>query len=129
MPISIMLKTGYARWLRAAAGVAALAALQACSPQYDPFNPAYDPLVRQGLFQPGHTNHQNLALQVANPGDLVRGSGTTTSDGQQAAAAVQRWRDDKLKKLPAADLAQVSASSSGNNDSSGGSGGGGSGGQ
>jgi type IV pilus biogenesis protein CpaD/CtpE len=121
-----------AKYLRGAAGLAAIAGLAstaACSPQYDPFNPAYDPLVREGLFQPGHTNHQNLALQVANPGDLVRGSGATTSDGQQAAAAVQRWRDDKVKKLPAADLAQVAASSSGSNDSNGSSGGGGSGGQ
>ena len=114
------------KWLRCAAGVAAGAALLAgCSPQYDPLNPAYDPLVREGLFQPGHTNHNNLALQVANPGDLVRGSGTTTSDGQQAAAAIQRWRDDKVKKLPASDLAQVSASSTGSNESGGGGGGGG----
>jgi type IV pilus biogenesis protein CpaD/CtpE len=125
MPISII----HAKYLRGAAVVAALATLQACSPQYNPFNQAYDPLYREGLFKPGHTNHSNLALQVANPGDLVRGTGTTTSDGQQAAAAIQRWRDDKVKKLPASDLAQVSATSSGGNDSSGGSGGGGSGGQ
>jgi hypothetical protein len=125
---------GSAKWLRGVTGVAAFAALlgtAGCGSSYDPFNPANDPLVREGLFQPGHTNHNNLALQVANPGDLVRGSGTTTSDGQQAAAAVQRWRDDKVKKLPAADLAQISASSSGSNDTGGGSGsgGGGSGGQ
>jgi type IV pilus biogenesis protein CpaD/CtpE len=85
--------------------------------------------VREGLFQPGHTNHNNLTLMVANPSDLVRGTGATTSDGQQATAAVERWRNDKVKKLPASDLAQVSASGTGGNDSGGGAGGGGSGGQ
>jgi type IV pilus biogenesis protein CpaD/CtpE len=68
-------------------------------------------------------------LQVANPGDLVRGSGTTGGDGQMAAAAIERMRNDKLKKLPAADLAQVSANNSGDNNSTGSGGGGGGGGQ
>ncbi len=116
---------GSFRWLRLAGAGAVLLGTAACSPQYDPFNPAYDPLVREGMFQPGHTNHNNLTLMVASPSDLVRGTGTTTSDGQQAAAAVERWRNDKVKKLPAADLAQVTASSSGTNDTAGGGGGGG----
>jgi hypothetical protein len=115
--------------LRHAGAIAVLLGTAACSPEYDPFNPAYDPLVREGLFQPGHTNHNNLTLMVANPSDLVRGTGATTSDGQQATAAVERWRNDKVKKLPASDLAQVSASGTGGNDSGGGAGGGGSGGQ
>jgi type IV pilus biogenesis protein CpaD/CtpE len=117
------------KWLRHATGAGAIAVLlgtAACSPQYDPFNPAFDPLVREGLYQPGHTNHNNLTLMVANPSDLVRGTGATTSDGQQATAAIERYRNDKVKKLPQADLAQVS---SGENNTSGGSGGGGAGGQ
>jgi hypothetical protein len=120
------------KWLRGAAGLASVCALlgtAACSGPYDPFNAGYDPLVRDGLFQPGHTNYANLSLQVANPGDLVRGSGTTGADGQMAAAAIERYRNDKLKKLPAADLAQVSANNSGDNNSTGGGGGGGGGGQ
>ncbi len=101
--------------LRAGLGVALLIGLAGC-------DPANDPLVREGLWFPGHTNHQNLALQVANPGDLVRGSGTNGADGQLAAAAVDRLRNDKVKKLPASDLAQVTAGSSGDNNSTGGGG-------
>jgi type IV pilus biogenesis protein CpaD/CtpE len=91
-----------------------LLATASCGPQYDP-------LTREGLWHPSHINHANLTLQVANPGDLVRGTGTTGGDGQMAAAAVDRFRNDKVKKLPDSDIAQISAGSSGgNNTSSGG---------
>jgi type IV pilus biogenesis protein CpaD/CtpE len=112
------------KWLRRVAAFASLALLAGVSACTET-----DPLYRDGLYQPSHTNRQNLTLMVANPTDLVRGSGTTTSDGQQAAAAVERWRNDKVKKLPSSDLAQITANSSGDNNSSGGSGGGGAGGQ
>jgi type IV pilus biogenesis protein CpaD/CtpE len=100
-------------------GITAVLGTAACNPQYDPFNPAYDPLVREGLFQPGHTNHNNLALMVASPADLVRGSGQSGGDGQMAAAAIDRLRTDKVKRLPASDLAQVSAANSGENNQTG----------
>jgi hypothetical protein len=109
-----------ARRAGAAGSLTLLLASTACTGQYAPFNPAYDPLVREGLYQPSHVNRQNLTLQVANPGDLVRGSGTTGGDGQLAAAAVDRLRNDKVKKLPASDIAQVSAGNSGDNNQSGG---------
>jgi hypothetical protein len=88
-----------------------LLAATACGPQYDP-------LTREGLWAPTHINRANLTLQVANPGDLTRGSGTTGGDGQLAAAAVDRLRNDKLKKLPASDISQVSAGNSGDNNTS-----------
>jgi type IV pilus biogenesis protein CpaD/CtpE len=81
--------------------------------------PAYDPLSREGLYYPTHTNHQNLTLMVANPADLVRGTGSASADGQLAAAAVDRLRTDKVKKLPASDIATLSAGTSGDNSSSG----------
>jgi type IV pilus biogenesis protein CpaD/CtpE len=56
-------------------------------------------------------------LQVANPADLVRGTGTTGGDGLMAAAAVDRLRNDKLKKLPASDISTVTAGNSGDNNS------------
>jgi hypothetical protein len=87
--------------------------------------PDVDPLTRQGLFQPDHTNRNNLVLQAANPADLVRGTGVTGADGQLAAAAVERLRADRVKRLPASDIAQVAAGNSGDNNSSGGAGGGG----
>jgi hypothetical protein len=82
------------------------------------YQPAYDPLYRDGLFQPTHVNRANLALMVANPTDLVRGTGRATADGQLAAAAVDRLRNDKVKKLPASDVSAVGATSSGENNAS-----------
>ncbi len=96
--------------LAASASLLGLLGVAACSP-------ATDPLYRDGLWEPTHTNRQNLTLQVANPADLVRGTGTTTADGQIAAAAVDRLRTDKLKKLPASDIAAIAAGNSGDNNS------------
>jgi hypothetical protein len=80
--------------------------------------PAFDPLTREGLWRPSHINRDNLALQVANPADLTRGTGTTGGDGQIAAAAIDRLRNDKLKKLPASDISSVTAGNSGDNNTS-----------
>ena len=92
----------------AAAGT--LLCLAACTP-------ATDPLYRDGLWQPSHINRANLTEMVANPADLVRGTGTTGSDGQLAAAAVDKLRTDKVKKLPASDVAAVAVGNSGDNNS------------
>ncbi len=83
-----------------------------------------DPLVREGLWRPAQVNRADLALQVANPADLVRGVGASTSDGQLAAAAVERLRTDKVKKLPDSNLSQLEIGGSGSNNSAGGAGGG-----
>jgi hypothetical protein len=85
--------------------------LAACGPQYDP-------LTREGLWQPTHVNRSNLVLMVANPADLTRGTGTTKADGQIAAAAAERLRNDKVKRLPASDISQISTSNSGDNNAS-----------
>lgn len=90
----------------------ALLGLASCGPEYDP-------LTREGLWNPNHANHANLTLMVANPADLVRGTGTGTADGQLAAAAVDRLRNDKVKRLPKADVSKIEL---GDNESSGGSG-------
>ena len=75
-----------------------------------------DPLTREGLWNPNHANHANLALMVANPADLVRGTGTGNADGQLAAAAVDRLRNDKVKRLPKTDVSNIS---SGDNETAG----------
>ncbi len=74
---------------------------------------AIDPLHRAGLWQPNGANGADLALQVANPADLVRGTGATTTDGQVAAAAVARLREDKVKKLPASDVSDFQQGNAG----------------
>ncbi len=91
------------------AALATLVGLAGCGP-------AYDPLTREGLWTPNHANHANLTLMVANPADLVRGTGRGTSDGQLAAAAVDRLRQDKVKKLPKTDASKIE---SGDNEGSG----------
>jgi pilus biogenesis lipoprotein CpaD len=47
----------------------------------------------------GCANLNNLAVMVADPNDLVAGSTRQTSDGVNAAAAVKRYHDDKVKPL------------------------------
>lgn len=95
--------------ITAIAALAGLLGLSACGPDFDP-------LTRQGMWNPNHANHDNLVLQVANPADLVRGTGAASADGQLAAAAVDRLRTEKVKKLPQTDIANIN---SGSNDSTG----------
>jgi hypothetical protein len=89
-----------------------LLGLSACGPEFDP-------LYREGLYRPQHDNHMNLVTQVANPADLVRGTGTSVSDGQLAAAAVDRLRTDKVKKLPQTDVADIGSGANETQGSSG----------
>ena len=75
-----------------------------------------DPLIREGSWNPTHVNHANLKFMVANPADLVRGTGTNWGDGQLAVAAIERLRADKVKKLPASDVATIATGNSGENN-------------
>jgi len=92
--------------LPAALAAATLAGLAGCGPDYDP-------LTREGLWRPAHTNRADLVMQVANPSDLTYGKGRSGSDGQLDAAAVERLRTGKPKKLPDSGVAQISVSSGG----------------
>jgi type IV pilus biogenesis protein CpaD/CtpE len=82
---------------------------------------AIDPYERPGVWRPMGANDLNRELQVARPTDLVQGRGVTDSDGQAAAAAVDRVRADKVKALQDIDISGV-----GGGGGSGGSGGSGS---
>jgi len=81
-----------------------------------------DPYSRAGVWRPMGANALNRELQVARPTDLVQGRGTTDSDGQTAAAAVDRLQHDRAKQLPIDTISTVGSSSGGG----GGGGGGGS---
>jgi len=72
-----------------------------------------DPLQREGLWTPTHVNRANTTLMAANPADLVRGTGETTSNGVLAAAAIDRLYNNKVKKLPDSGLSQIQAGSQG----------------
>jgi hypothetical protein len=78
-----------------------VAALSGCGPEYDP-------LTREGLWRPTHSNRADLVMQVANPSDLTFGKGATGSDGQLDSAAVERLRTGKVKKLQDSGIAQIS---------------------
>jgi hypothetical protein len=53
---------------------------------------------------------------VVSPSDLVRGV-PSQSDGQQAAAALDRYRNDKVRLLPDSAIAKVTPVSSGSQSS------------
>jgi hypothetical protein len=86
-----------------------------------------DPYERPGVWRPMGSNDLNRELQVARPTDLVQGRGTTDSDGQTAAAAVDRLIHDRVKGLQDIDISGVGASGGGSSGGSGSSGSSGSG--
>jgi hypothetical protein len=77
---------------------------------------ATDPLLRAGLWRPSHANRVNLTVTAAYPADLVRGTGSNTSDGVLAAAAVDRLHINKVKKLPNAGLSEIEVKSQGGSE-------------
>src|SRR5262249_38782134 len=72
-----------------------------------------DPYQRQGMWRPDDANEDNLRAMVASPSDLVRGVSSNGSDGQQAAAALDRVRNDKMGVLPDSAIAKVTPVASG----------------
>jgi|SRR5579863_7416630 hypothetical protein len=73
---------------------------------------ATDPYQRDGTWRPNDANEANLRAMVASPSDLVRGV-PSQSDGQQAAAALDRYRNDKVRLLPDSAIAKITPVSSG----------------
>ena len=71
-----------------------------------------DPLTRDGMWQPVSANTTNLRAMVAVPGDLVMGRAARTSDGNQAAKAMERFRTDRMYPLPDSGISKVGAGSS-----------------
>ncbi len=92
-------------------GAALLLALtvSACGPEYDP-------LTRPGVWEASHVNRANLTLTAASPADLVRGTGTSATEGVSQVSAVERLRTDKVKKLPDSGLTDLQITSTGNNN-------------
>jgi hypothetical protein len=86
--------------------LAPLACLAGCGPEYDP-------TTREGLWTPAHSNRADLVMQAANPSDLTFGKGQSGSDGQLDAAAVERLRIGKVKKLPDSGVSQISVTAGG----------------
>jgi type IV pilus biogenesis protein CpaD/CtpE len=78
---------------------------------------ATDPYLRQGVWRPNGANEANLRAMVVSPSDLVRGVDSSAGDGRQAAAALDRLRNDKPRLLPDSAVAKVVPISSGSQGS------------
>ena len=79
----------------------------------------FDPDVRPGALKIDDVPTVNAASMIANPYDMRRGHGSTVTDGQIAAMAVDRARTDSVKPLLQSS-GGASSSSSGNGSSGGG---------
>jgi uncharacterized membrane protein YgcG len=84
-----------------------------------------DPYARTDMWQPTGANAGNIAAMVANPYDLIRGSGSDRTDSNEPVLAIHRVDTDHTKALldPGGDSA-ASSGSSGGGTTGGGSGGG-----
>jgi hypothetical protein len=82
-----------------------LLATAACT-QTDSFN-------RPGAWHSNGANEQNLRAMIAVPEELVQGTGATGADAQTAAAAVTRLREDRVRPLPASNVATISVTGAG----------------
>jgi hypothetical protein len=78
---------------------------------------AMDPYRREGTWRPNGANDANLRAMVVSPSDLVRGVSSTDGNGQQAAAALDRYRNDKVRLLPDTGLAKIVPIASGSQGS------------
>jgi hypothetical protein len=70
---------------------------------YDPF----DPYQRPGTWVPDGANDANLRAMVANPHDLVEGTGEGVSSGAEAASPVSRVLTGKRYPLPNLNAAPI----------------------
>lgn len=71
-----------------------------------------DPYTRPGNWRPLRSNEANLRVHVADPAMLERGVDDRRGDGQVTAAALQRYRTDRVRALPASGVARVQATGS-----------------
>jgi hypothetical protein len=58
-----------------------------------------DPIERPGTWRASGLNDQNLRAMLVEPPHAARGIGVTDSRGDNAVAAVERLRQDKLRPL------------------------------
>jgi hypothetical protein len=72
-----------------------------CGPEW------FDPYARPGTYAPAGNNDENLRVMVANPHDLVAGTGETTAIGSQAAPPVSRVFAGKRYPLPLLNAADI----------------------
>ena len=70
---------------------------------------ATDPFTRPGAWRPLNANEANLRVHVADPATLQRGRDDPRADGQAMAAAVTRYRTDRVRPLAASGVSRIQA--------------------
>jgi type IV pilus biogenesis protein CpaD/CtpE len=66
------------------------------------------PAGRDGsIWRPTGAAEAAFDAQVAHPGDLIAGHGTSTSDGLTAGVAVERARLGRMPSLPASTISNI----------------------
>lgn len=75
-----------------------------CTPE------SFDPYKRPGTWMPTGDNDANLRVMVANPHDLVKGTGQGTTSGAEAAPPVARLLAGKPYPLPSLNASTISIS-------------------
>lgn len=91
---------------KTAALLLSLALLGGCTEILDQQN-------RDGAWRPSGANDHNLLLMVAQPNEIRSGTGGSGTDGQTAAAAVERLRTDRVRPLPASSFTNLGNQGSG----------------
>ena len=71
-----------------------------------------DPSTRAGAWRPLGANEANLRTHVVDPAMLERGR-SDPADGQTVAAAVRRYRTDRVRPLPASGVAEIQPTGAG----------------
>ncbi|MGC8470382.1 MAG: hypothetical protein ACP5NI_10795 [Acetobacteraceae bacterium] len=79
-----------------------------------------DPTTRPGMWKPDRAVQENLAAQVANPADLVRGQGSTGTPAVLATAPVAVLNAGKLPELPTGVAASAGTAAGGSSSAGGG---------
>ena len=66
-----------------------------------------DPLTKEGVWRPTGANDVNLRAMIAVPSDLAYGRAARTSNGDQAARAVERLRTGRVYPLQDAGISKI----------------------
>ncbi len=59
-----------------------------------------NPSFGEGSWRPSGANEHNLRVMLAEPREIVRGTGEAGADGQAAVDAVERLRTNRVRPLP-----------------------------
>lgn len=72
-----------------------------------------EPYVQSGTWRPTNAPDANIAAQAVRPSDLVAGVPYAPVSAVRVAAAVDRWKQDKVRDLPQGGISKITFGASG----------------